>query len=115
MRVDSSLSHHGSSRGPSSGADSGLICQIDGGVRRCRERQEVIGTGESSEVRRRRPWLQRPGGKWERMSDGDEEERENYAGRRSQSGRTGSGGGEVWGCAGGVEKETCSDKRYVIS
>lgn len=74
----------------------------------------MIGSGGSSEVRRQRPWLRCSGGRWERMSGGDGEERENYAGQRSRSGRKGSGGGEEWGYAGGVEeKETCEKEKPV--
>lgn len=75
----------------------------------------MTGSGGSLEVRRRRPLLLHFGGRWVRMSGGGGEGRENYAGRRSQSGRKGSGGGEEWGCAGGVEeKVTCGDKGWLF-
>lgn len=61
-------------------------------------------------VRRRRP-PRCSDGRLERMSDAGGA-RESAAGRRSRSGKRGSGAGEEWGCAGGVEeKETCSEKR----
>lgn len=53
------------------------------------------------------------GGRRERTSDVYEETK-SAAGRRNPSGRKGSGGGEEWGCAGGVEeRETCEEGRPV--
>lgn len=54
----------------------------------------MTGSGESLAARMQRLWPLCSGGRWERMSGGDEAERENYAGQRSQSGRKGSGGEE---------------------
>lgn len=64
----------------------------------------MIGSAWSSAVRTLRPWPRCSGGSWERRSGGDEG-RWNAAGRTSQSGRKGSGGGEGWGCAGGGEEK----------
>lgn len=62
------------------------------------------------EGRRQRPVPLCSGGRRERTSGADEETK-SAAGPRNPSGRKGSGGGEEWGCAGGVEEwETCSDK-----
>lgn len=74
----------------------------------------MIGSAGSSEGTRRRPGLPHSGGRPGRTSDVDEETKSD-AGRRNPSGRKGSGGGEEWGCAGGVvERETCSDKGWLF-
>lgn len=71
----------------------------------------MIGSAWSSEARRRRLPLRCSDGRRGRTSDAGEET-ESVAGRRSQSGRRGSGGGEEWDCAGGEERETCGEKRW---
>lgn len=64
------------------------------------------GTGRGQRTR-----LLRSGGRRERTSDADEARTKSAAGRTSPSGRKGSDGVEVWGCAGGVEERgTCSYK-----
>lgn len=70
-----------------------------------------MGSGESLEEGRRKRWLLSSGGRPERTSGGDEG-RTSAAERRNRSERTGSDGGEEWGCAGGVEeKVTCEEER----
>lgn len=74
----------------------------------------MIGSAGSSEGTRQRLGLPRYGGRLGRTSDVDEETKSD-AGQRNLSGRKGSGGGEEWGCAGGVvERETCSDKGWLF-
>ncbi len=108
-QADSSLFRHGSSRGPWSGACWGSTCQIGGAARRCRGRLEAIGSAGSWEGRRQRPGQLHSGGRQERTS-GAGEGTKSAAVQRNPSGRKGSGGGEEWGCAGGVEEmETCRD------
>lgn len=75
----------------------------------------MIGSAGSSEGRGRRPGLLCSGGRLERRSDADGET-ESVAEQRNPSGMRGSGAGEAWGCAGGVEeRETCSDKVWLSS
>lgn len=74
----------------------------------------MIGSVWSLEVRRRSPGLSHSGGRRGRMSGADGETLSD-GGRRSPSGRMGSGGGEDLGSAGGVEeRETCGNKRLSI-
>ncbi len=69
----------------------------------------------SSEEGSWRPGRLHSGGRLERMSD-VVEEMKSGAGLRNPSGRKGSGGGEEWECAGGVEeRETWGDKKLLDS